>query len=68
MKLFVWTDVLCDYSAGMIVALAPDLEKALAMGREEMSYIAEQMGGKDPEVFDLAGDVEPKFWHVWGGG
>jgi hypothetical protein len=67
MKLFVWTDVLCDYSCGMIVALAPDLETALPLA--ESSTIRGEMGSSTPEVIDL-GPVaaEPKVWHVWGGG
>lgn len=28
MKLFVWKDVLCDYTCGMIICVAEDLESA----------------------------------------
>lgn len=59
MKLYVWEKVLWDYSSGMIVALAPDMETALAMAREQGDWIARDMGEVAPEV---------KLWHVHGGG
>jgi hypothetical protein len=67
MKLFVWVDVLHDYSAGMIVALAPDLETALACTEHEGAR--RDMGAVLPEVTEL-GAVEsvPKLWFVHGGG
>ena len=72
MKLYVWTGVLYDYTAGMIVALAPDLETALAVARKgEYSYAApEEMGRETPQVINLPGcePVEPQVWVVHGGG
>lgn len=66
MKLYVWENVLCDYTCGMIVALAPDLETALRLAD---SRVREEMGGKDPEVTELGdSDVEPRVWSVHGGG
>ena len=65
MKLYVWQDVLTDYTGGMIVALAPDLETALNMAE---GIIRADMGKVDPIVIDLDGTPEPAFWHVWGGG
>ena len=67
MKLYVWTEVLCDYTCGMIVALAPDLETALPLG--ETTSVREAMGGEPPEVIELGPvNVPPRVWHVWGGG
>jgi hypothetical protein len=69
-KLFIWTDVLYDYSSGMIVALAPDLETALELGRKCDAYsAAADMAAHTPEVIEL-GRVrhEPKLWYVHGGG
>jgi hypothetical protein len=65
-KLFVWEKVLYDYSPGMIVAVAPDLETALATVQED--YVRAEMGRETPVVIDLAGDVEPQAWWVYGGG
>jgi hypothetical protein len=70
MKLFIWTDVLADYSSGMIVALAPNLETALELARATDAYSAPgDMGTHEPEVIEL-GRVhhEPKLWYVHGGG
>jgi hypothetical protein len=66
MKLYVWKDVLYGYSAGMIVALAPDLESALATVEE--GYVRAVMGEVKPTVIDLADDVKPQSWWVHGGG
>jgi hypothetical protein len=66
MKLFVWTDVLCDYSCGMIAALAPDLETALKLMDSQAGR--EAMGSHDPEVIEVTTVAEPKIWYVWGGG
>lgn len=69
MKLYVWQDVLCDYTAGMIVALAPDMETALALAREQSSFGAGDMGRETPEVTDLGWvNAKPKLWLVHGGG
>jgi hypothetical protein len=70
-KLWVWKDVLTDYSSGMIVALAPDLETAMAateQTHEYPSHLREEMGKVMPTVIDLDGDVQPAIWYVHGGG
>lgn len=68
MKLYIWTDVLCDYtSCGMIVALAPDLETALSLA--DPGTVRAEMGQETPEMIDLGPvEVQPRVWHVWGGG
>ena len=70
MKLYVWEKVLWDYSAGMIVALAPDMETALALARDSDSPSAPaEMGRVAPEVTDLGWVAsKPKLWLVYGGG
>ena len=67
MKLYVWTDVLCDYSAGMAVALAPDLETALAALDKNAGYHLDLPVDKMTAI-DLSGEVEPQAWYVYGGG
>ena len=67
MKLMVWTDVLCDYTCGMIVALAPSLETALHL--TDRPSVREDMVRVDPEVTELGEvDAEPRVWFVFGGG
>ena len=71
MKLYVWRRVLWDYTSGMIVALAPDMETALAMAREGEcgDSAAADMGATEPEVTDLGWvNSKPKLWLVHGGG
>lgn len=71
MKLYVWQDVLWDYSHGMIVALAPDMETALALARagEYSDTAAAEMGRTAPEVTDVGWvAAKPKLWLVHGGG
>ena len=67
MKLFIWEDVLRDYSAGMIVALAPDLESALAAVRDD-SYVRAAMGEAKPEVIEIGPNTQAQTWYVHGGG
>lgn len=74
MKLFVWQGVLRDYSAGMIVALAPSLDAALRHVRSHpekfSSQVAADMGTETPEVVTLTGCApkRTKVWYVFGGG
>jgi len=71
MKLYVWQGVLYDYSAGMIVTLAPDMETALALAREsdQGDTAAAEMGRTAPEVTEVGWvAAKPKLWLVHGGG
>jgi hypothetical protein len=65
-KLYVWTDALRDYTAGMIVALAPDLETALTAAAED--YVRAEMGRQDPEVIEISNDTPARVFWVYGGG
>jgi hypothetical protein len=71
MKLYVWKDVLTDYTSGMIVVLAPDLKTAFATVKADTGTYEshlEDMGKVTPTVVDLDGDVQPQAWWVYGGG
>jgi hypothetical protein len=78
MRLYVWEKVLHDYGAGMIVALAPDLDSALEMGRAEGRAVAAAMGEVAPEIVELGLTTAeiaravaagtPRLWFVYGGG
>jgi len=64
-KLYIWEEVLCDYKCGMIVALAPDLESAMAA--EPIDYVRAEMGRVSPKVIEINPDVQAQTWHVYGG-
>lgn len=66
MRLYIWEDVLRDYSAGMIAAIAPDLESALATMPE--GWLREEAGRVTPTVIEISDHTEPQSWHVYGGG
>ena len=69
LKLFIWEDVLCDYTCGMIVALAPDLETAISVCSDKYGtgYYPEEMA-KPFKTISLAGQVQADVWAVHGGG
>jgi hypothetical protein len=71
MRLYVWENVLRDYTSGMIVALAPDMETALALACASMygKAAASEMSETEPEVTSVGRvAAEPKIWLVHGGG
>lgn len=67
MKLFVWENVLHDYTAGMAVAVAPDLDTALRVLDAKASYDL-NLPVRNLTVIDLEGTVIPDGWYVHGGG
>lgn len=71
MTLWVWTGVLCDYTCGMIVALAPTLEIAIRLARE--SDVANSAPGEMATEPVAAIPVRAPagsegVWAVYGGG
>lgn len=77
LKLFVWEDVLTDWSSGIIFALAPDVDTARRLAA--IKYMEE--GGEYYKKFPLEDTVvwkqtskpplvitEPEGFYVWGGG
>ena len=67
MKLFVWEDVLQDYSSGMAIAYAETLEEAFAKFEAEgESHISKALGSPT-KVIDCDKDREPFFAYVPGG-
>lgn len=65
MKVFVWDDVLTDYTSGMMVAIAPTVEEARDALLKECNYIPEGDLNQQPKEFDL---TEPAAFVCWGGG
>lgn len=66
LKLYVWEDVLCDYTCGVIFALARDVREArrlaIAAGDDYGSAVADAVEAK-PKVY-----TAPHAGFVWGGG
>ena len=65
MKVFVWENVLTDYTSGMMVAIAPTIEEARAALLKECSYIQEDDLNQQPKELDLS---EAVGFVCWGGG
>lgn len=65
MNIYIWHDVLCDYSCGMAVAIAPDLEAAIA--EFERPSVRSNLEAIDPIVIPC--DTTKRYsTFVWGGG
>lgn len=71
MKLFIWKGpgVLSDYTDGMIVAIAPDVETAAVEITKANGWETHAYPHSPTEVIEL-GNVAamPKAWVCWGGG
>lgn len=65
MKLFVWRDVLTDYSSGLAVALAEDVTQARGMLTATGDFRNPSDLAKDPEEHPVD---EPFVAYVHGGG
>lgn len=63
LKLYVWEGdgVLENYRSGLIVVLAHDLEEALGLIREKVSYA---MGNFPPDKFRMV--ESPEAFYCWG--
>ena len=64
MKVYVWTDVLLDYTSGMMVAIAPTAEEARAVLLRVCDFLPEGDLNQQPKEFDLS---EPVAFVCWGG-
>ena len=65
MKLYVWEDVLTDYTSGMMFALADSADDARVQLIEQCDYLPTGDLAKEPRVFDTTDRVA---FIVWGGG
>lgn len=63
MKLFVWHNVLEDYTAGVMFAYANDADEARKMVLEDCSYVNKDELDQNPSVYE-----NPIGFAVWGGG
>ena len=64
MKLFIWEDVLCDWTEGLAIGYGKDLEAVLA---EFEPFIARRLG-QPTKVIDTAKDRRTYVVYVYGGG
>jgi hypothetical protein len=67
MKIFIWEDVLRDWSQGMAVAYAETLEQALAEIAIEHDGVARALGAPT-KVINCDTDKKTFFAYVYGGG
>ncbi|HXE51285.1 MAG TPA: hypothetical protein VN663_23100 [Ramlibacter sp.] len=70
MKLYIWEGegVLSDYTNGMIVALAPDLETAFAKIAEKCDWADGAYPHAPTQIVDLDNQPASEAWLVHGGG
>ncbi|MDD1626198.1 MAG: hypothetical protein LUQ26_01795 [Methylococcaceae bacterium] len=65
MKLFVWENVLTDWTSGIMFAVAPTVEEARVILLGKCGHIPEEDINQTPLEFDLS---EPIAFLCWGGG
>lgn len=64
LKMFIWEDVLTDYTSGMVAIYAYSLEHALKIARKKFeAYVVEGFAGVAPKVI-----TKPDGFYVYGGG
>ena len=64
LKMFIWQDVLTDYTSGMVAIYAYDLEHALKIARKKFDkYVVDGFAGVKPIVCS-----KPDGYYVYGGG
>lgn len=75
MKLFVWDGVLADYTDGLIIAFAPNIEAARKMVKLEDGSRDEIWNRDDSAVYRVVYETEPVIYDgkmaariMWGGG
>lgn len=68
MKVYIWEDVLRDYTEGMIVVVASSLKEAREAALNECNYLPQGDITKKPTIIDPAKIKTPRAFLVWGGG
>ena len=63
MKIFFWDNVLRDYTSGIMIAIAPNVDEARTAILKECSYVPEEDLAQTPQEFDLS---EPRAFVIWG--
>lgn len=69
MKLFIWEDVLKDYTSGMVVAYAKDIYEAIAtIEQNHGKGVSEECLLSPCRVVCVETDPGPYAFVCWGGG
>lgn len=64
LKLYIWEDVLSDYTSGVMFALASSVEEAREILLAKCGYLPESDLNKTPKVYEN----EKMALVLWGGG
>ena len=67
MKLFIWTNVLTDYTSGMAVAIAETKEEAIKI-LDLGEYPSAELRAVEPQVIPFHPRPKAEGWYVYGGG
>lgn len=68
MKIFIWEDVLRDYTAGMAIGYGNTLEEVLEdFEKKDEKWISDQLG-KPTKIIDCDTDKTMFTTYVYGGG
>ena len=62
LHLYVWEDVLCDYTSGVMFALAHSVDEARELLRKRCDWLPETDLMGDPVIYD-----DKMAYYVWGG-
>ena len=69
MKIYIWENVLCDYTCGMVVVYAKSLSEAREqIGKYLESWEQEELKVKEPEIIDCKSHKKPDIFWARGGG
>lgn len=69
MNLYVWEDVLTDYTSGMVVVIAKNLQQALETLKNTDETAVYCIRHTPPtQVIPLNRNTPSQAWRVWGGG
>ena len=63
MFMFVWEDVLCDYTCGMVCVLARTVDEALELVKKKGEWEYKEIKNKTPKVIS-----KPEAFISYGGG
>lgn len=64
MKLYVWKNVLTDYTSGIMFAVAPSADGARKELLKQCNYLPQEDLNKEPVEVDLK---VPSAFYTWGG-
>ena len=70
-KLYVWEDVLADWTSGMIVVVASSDAEAMKLVEKNVGRPSSddlKVDGQLPTIIPLGEVKEPALWYVYGGG